>query len=134
MLSLVFTPAPVTRPWDPFIFDPALCPSPAMLALVIPVGTAYNGQLDIYEPDGEAVTVTASKITVDVTPVTVKDSTDVLGLAVTHTFSWSWSPAASDIGLHYVNVEVADPHGAKDARTLVLLIKVNSPPVITGCR
>jgi len=134
MLSLVFTPAPVTRPGDPFIFDPALCPSPAMLALVIPVGTAYNGQLDIYEPDGEDVTVTASKIAINASPITLKDPSDPLGLAVEHTFDWSWSPVTTDIGLHYINVEVADPHGAKDARTLVLLIKVNSPPVITGCR
>ena len=105
-----------------------------MVAVVIPVGTVYNRELDGYEPDGEDVVVTANKITVDVVPVTVKDNTDPLGLAVTHTFSWSWSPVEDDIGLHYVEVEVSDPHGAKDARTMVLLIKVNSPPVITGCR
>ena len=132
--ALMFTPAPVVQPGDPFIFDPAQCPSPAMKTVVIQIGTTYSGELDVYEPDGEAVTVTASKISVDGTPITVKDTTDPLGLAVTHTFSWSWSPTTDDIGLHYVNVEVSDPHGAKDARTLVLLIKVNSPPVITGCR
>ena len=134
MCTLIFTPAPVLSPGDPFIFDPALCPSPAMLAVVVPVGSTYAGKLDVYEPDGEDVTVLASRIAVDSIPTTVSDPADPLGLAVTHTFSWSYSPVTDDIGLHYVEVEVADPHGAKDARTLVLLIKVNSPPVITGCR
>ena len=134
MCSLTFVPAPVVQPGDPFIFDPALCPSPAMKALVIAVGSTYNGQLDVYEPDGEMVTVTASKITINASPITLKDPADPLGLAVEHTFDWYWTPTTADIGLHYVNVEVSDPHGAKDARTIVLLIKVNSPPVITGCR
>ncbi|MCJ7482647.1 MAG: hypothetical protein MUO31_06750 [Thermodesulfovibrionales bacterium] len=131
---LTFVPTPVVVPGDPFIFDPALCPSPAMLAVVVPVGGSYAGSLDVYERDGEGVVVTASKITVDSVPITIKDSTDPLGLAVIHTFNWGWAPTIDDIGLHYINVVVSDPLGAKDARTLVLLIKVNSPPVIVGCR
>lgn len=131
---LTFTPAPVVVPGVPFIFDPNSCPSDAMLAVIIPVGTAYAGSLDVYEADGEAVVVTASDITIDAVPITIKDPNDPLGLAVTHTFNWGWTPVSADIGLHYIDVEVADPHGAKDSRTLVLLIKVNSPPVITGCR
>jgi len=130
----MFTPAPVVLPGDPFVFDPNQCLSPPMLAVAIPVGSTYDGQLEVYEPDGEPVTVLANKITVVGEPVTVKDVGDPLGLAVIHTFTWSWSPAAADIGLHYINVNVADPHGASDVRTLVLLIKVNQPPVIVGCR
>lgn len=131
---LMFTPAPVVLSGDPFIFDPSQCPSSPMLAVVIPVGVEYSGQLEVYEPDGEPVTIVADKVTVNSVPITVSDANDPLGLAVTHTFTWSWSPTVVDIGLHYINVNVADPLGASDDRTLVLLIKVNQPPVIVGCR
>lgn len=131
---LMFTPAPVIAPGNPFTFDPNQCPSPVMLAVVIPVGTTHSGELEVYEPDGELVTVLVDKVTVSSVPTTVKDPNDPLGLAVTHTFAWDWSPTTADIGLHYINVNVADPHSASDDRTMVLLIKVNQPPVIVGCR
>ena len=133
MSVIMFTPAPVIQPGDPFNWDINSCLSLPMKALIIPVGTTYAGSLEVYEPDGESVTVLANKITVDVMPITVKDNADPLGLAVTHTFNWGWTPTADDIGVHYINVEVSDPFGASDARTIVLLIKVNQPPVITGC-
>jgi len=144
LAAVMFAPAPVIQPGDPFVFDPNHCPSPAMLAVVIPVGVPYSGQLEVYEPDGELVTVVVSEdtgngvpvsqITVDDIPVTVKDTDDPLGLAVIHTFTWDWTPTMADIGLHYINVNVVDPHGAADDRTIVLLVKVNQPPIITGCR
>ena len=133
MMALMFTPAPVIDPGDPFNWDVNNCLSPPMKALIIPVGTTYAGSLDVYEPDGEDVVVMANKITVDAIPITVKDNTDPLGLAVTHTFNWGWTPTTADIGVHYINIQVSDPLGASDARTIVLLIKVNQPPVITGC-
>ena len=134
MAAMMFTPAPVILPGDPFNWDPASCPSSPMRALIIPVGTTYAGSLEVYEPDGESVTVLANKITVDAIPITTKDPADPLGLAVTHTFNWGWTPAMADVGVHYINVQVSDPLGASDARTIVLLIKVNQPPVIIGCR
>ena len=76
---LMFTPAPEVLPGDPFIFDANQCLSSPMLAILIPVGGIHNGQLDVYEPDGELVTVLADKITVDEAPVTIKDIDDPLG-------------------------------------------------------
>ena len=132
--SLLFVPAPVVDSGDPFIFDPNECDSPVMGAFVIPMGVTKTGILEVYEPDGEDVVVTAGKIVVSSVPTTVKDGDDPLGLAVIHTFGWSWTPGEGDLGLHYVTVKVEDSHGASDERTLVLLIKVNKPPVIVGCR
>lgn len=134
VLLLSYTPAPVVQPGDPFVFDPNSCPSPAMGAFVVPVGTTYNGEFDVYESDGENVTVTADKIRIGQFPVTVNDPNDPLGLAVKHTYKWWWSPQIADVGLHYVNVTVTDIYNAKDERTIVLLAKENKPPVFTGCR
>ena len=132
---LMFAPAPIIQPGEPFIFDPNQCPSPPMRALVIPPGFTYVGELDVYDGDGDPVTISANKITVALQPKTsVKDPNDVLGLAVLHTFDWSWTPTLVDVGIHYIDIGISDPHEPGQSRTIVLLIKINQPPVIISCR
>jgi len=135
---LMFTPAPEVLPGDPFIFDPAMCSSPAMLAVVIPVGVTHNGELDVGEEDGEDITFVTSMITIDPIGVTVPDTSDSrFPNAVLHTHKWTWTPDIADVGLNYINVKVMDSWGASDPnsiRTIVVLVKVNQPPVIVGCR
>lgn len=143
--ALVFgyepTPAPPLDPNDvPFVYDPNLCPSEPISALVLPVGIGYIGQLKVTEPDGEPVSIIFSKsgdeasgIVVDEVPYyDIKDPNDDLGMARKYHFNWYWTPDV--LGVHYVNVRVSDPYGAVDERTMVILVKENQPPVITGCR
>lgn len=137
VLSLSFPPSPypVLLPENaPFAFDPAQCTTPAMFAVVIPVGRTYNGQFDVSCEDGDSVVVTANKITIDAVPSTIVDPGDPKKVARIHTYNWSWTPTALDVGEHYVNVVVTDPDGMQDARTIALYIIIPTPPVITGCR
>jgi len=135
---LMFTPAPEINPGEPFVFDPALCPSSAMLAVIIPVGVTHNGELDVGEEDGESITFATSLITIDPIGVTVLDTSDPrFPNAVVHTHKWTWTPDITNVGLNYINVKVMDSWGASDPnsiRTIVVLVKVNRPPVIVGCR
>lgn len=132
------TPAPPLNPNDvPFIYDPNQCPSEPMIALIIRVGSAHVGEIEVTEPDGEPVTISLlpGDITVDAIPYyDVKDPNDPLGMARIYRFNWRWTPAIADAGLHYVNVRVSDQYDAFDERTMIILVKENRPPVITGCR
>jgi len=136
------TPSPPLDPNDvPFIYDPNQCLSEPMIALIIRIGSAHVGEIKVIEPDGDPVTVSLmtgdneSGIIVDSNPFyNVKDPNDPLGIARIYRFTWRWTPAMDDEGLHYVNVRVSDQYDAFDERTMIVLVKENRPPVITGCR
>ena len=132
------TPSPPLDPNDvPFIYDPNLCVNEPMAALIIRVGSAHVGEIKVNEPDGDPVVVRlfSEDATVGSTPYyDVKDPNDPLGMGRIYHFQWSWAPTASDVGLHYISVRVSDPYGAFDERTIIVLVKENRPPVITGCR
>lgn len=132
------TPAPPLDPNDaPFIYDPNQCLSEPMIALIIRVGETHTGEIKITEPDGDPVT-----ISLDVNDVIVssypyydaKDPNDPLGMARIYHYEWSWTPTIDDVGLHYINIRVSDQYDAFDERTMIVLVKENQPPVITGCR
>lgn len=131
-------PSPSLDPNDVlFIYDPNLCLSEPMIALIIQVGSTHVGEIKVNEPDGDPVTVTldVNDIVVGSSPYyDVKDPNDPLGMGRIYCFQWSWTPTVSDIGLHYVNVKVSDQYDAFDERTMIVLIKENQPPVITGCK
>ena len=141
-VSISYEPhrAPVLNPADAvFPFDPNLCPSPAIRAVVIYVGVTYNGQMVVTEPEGEKVKFTAAKITIYPNPVSSvidandQDPTD--GLAMIFTYDWSWTPTLADAGINYINVKVADPIGGpkhEDERTFVLLVVENLGPAFTN--
>ena len=142
LCTLVFgyqpPPAPSLDPNDaPFIYDPNQCLSEPMIALIIRIGDTHNGEIEVTEPDGDPVTITldVNNITVDTVPYyNEKDPNDPLGMARIYRYEWSWTPTVDDIGLHYVNVKVSDPYNAFNERTMIILVKENRPPVITGCR
>ena len=116
----------------PFTYDPNQCSSEPMIALIIRVG-----EMKVTEPDGEPVTVTldVNGVTVEIEPYyDVKDPNDELGMARLYRFAWQWTPTIYDKGLHYINIRVSDPYEAFDERTMIILVKENQPPVITGCR
>ena len=135
-----YQPAP-SPPLDPnnvpFIYDPNQCLSEPMIALVIRVGTTHTGEIKVNEPDGDPVTITldVNDIVINTYPYyDVKDPNDPLGMARIYRYEWNWTPTINDAGLHYVNVKVSDPYDAYDERTMIVLVKENRPPVITGCR
>jgi len=139
------TPAP---PLDdaPFTYDPNQCLSEPMLALIIRVGSTHTGELKVTERDADPVLITFDIIDIrvplsDVTPGyskisrSEKDPDDPCGMSMIQYYEWSWTPGVSDIGLHYVNVKVCDGYlDGLDERTIIILVKENRPPVITGCR
>ena len=135
-------PSPPLDPNDvPFIYDPNQCPSDPMIALIIQIGSTYIGEIKVTEPDGDPVTISLitgdedSGIIIESDPFyDVKDPNDELGMARIYRFEWRWMPTIYDIGLHYVNVRVSDQYDAFDERTMIVLVKENRPPVITGCR
>lgn len=137
------TPSPPLDPNDvPFIYEPNQCPSEPMIALIIRVGMVHTGEIKVNEPDGDPVTVSFDPNEIEIPSYggysipfyDVKDPNDSLGMARIYHFEWSWTPTESNIGLHYINVRVADQYGAFDERTMIVLVKENRPPVITGCR
>ena len=132
------TPSPPLDPNDvPFIYDPNQCLSEPMIALIIRVGSTHVGEIKVNEPDGDPVTITldVNDIVVGSSPYyDVKDPNDPLGMGRIYRFQWSWTPTVNNVGLHYVNVKVADSYDAYDERTMIVLVKENRPPVITGCR
>ena len=142
MFSYQPTPSPPLDPNDvPFIYDPNQCPSEPMIALIIRVGSAHVGEIKVTEPDGDPVTISLmngdseSGIIVDSNPYyNEKDPNDPLGMARIYRFTWRWTPAIDDAGLHYINVRVSDQYYAFDERTMIVLVKENRPPVITGCK
>lgn len=130
------TPAPPVDPNEsPFIFDPNQCVSVPMVALIIQAGSTHIGEIKVIEPDGDVVTITANNIMIDSIPFhNAKDPNDVLGLGRIYHFRWEWVTTIDDIGLHYINIRVSDNYNAFDERTMVILVKENRPPVITGCK
>ena len=136
------TPSPPLDPNDvPFIYDPNQCPSDPMIALIIKVGSTHIGQIKVNEPDGDPVTISLitgdedSGIIIESDPFyDAKDPNDPLKMGRIYRFEWQWTPTINDIGLHYINVRVSDQYDAFDERTMIILVKENQPPVITGCR
>jgi len=136
LLSYQPTPAP-SLDYVPFAYDPNQCLSEPMIALIIRVGATHTGEIKVTEPDGDPVTITldVNDIVVNSTPYyDAKDPNDPLGMARIYRYEWSWTPTLNDVGLHYVNVKVSDQYEAFDERTMIVLVKENQPPVITGCR
>jgi len=131
----MFTPAPVVLPGDPFIFDPALCPSSAMLAVVVRPGVPYHGEIDAYDKDANVIIfTTSSRIVVDPNPISeIKDPNDPLGLCVKRTYKYIYTPPATE-GIENENVGVKDKDSIGLNRTIVFLVKIPEPPVIVGCR
>ena len=131
------TPAPPLDPNDvPFIYDPNQCPSEPIVGLIIRVGSAHVGEFKVTDEDGDPVTITLTPddLTVDAVPFyNEKDPNDPLGMARIYRFTWRWTPTIAEAGLHYVNVHVSDQYGAGIPRTMIILVKENRPPVITGC-
>ena len=138
ILCALMQPAPPLGPNDvPFVYDPNQCLSEPMAALIIPVGSTHTGEIKVTEPDGDPVTIILSdeNITVDTEPFyDIKDPNDELGMARIYRYAWQWTPTIYDKGLHYINVRVSDPYEAFDERTMIILVKENQPPVITGCK
>lgn len=142
MLLFSYEPAP-SPPLDPndvpFIYDPNQCLSEPMIALIIRVGELHTGELKVTEPDGDPVTIIldVNNVIVGSIPTSVvKDPNDPEGIAIIYYYEWSWAPTAADVGLHYINIYVTDPYTVdnSDERTMIILVKENRPPVITGCR
>ena len=120
---LMVNPAPVVPP-DGVSFDPNDMPSPVMGVYEIYTNTPVTGYIDIYEPEGEAVTVTS-----DGGLVLSQESHDA------NDYVYKWTYIQSVAGIYPVNVKVTDASGNEDNRTIVFgVIKKNLPPVITGCR
>jgi len=139
-LSFGYQPTPAP-PLDPnevsFVYDPNQCLSEPIMALIIRVGEVHIGELKVTEPDGDPVTFILSNenITIDAEPYyDVKDPNDELGMARIYRFAWQWTPGSYEVGLHYINVRVCDPYEAFDERTMIILVKDNQAPVITGCK
>jgi len=140
--SLVFgyqpTPASVLDPNDvPFIYDINQCSSEPIVALIIPVGLVSTGNIEIIEPDGDSVYISlgyGTGITIASEPYyNEKDPNDPLGMARIYRYEWNWTPTSENIGLHYINIHVSDQYEAFDERTMIILVKENKAPVITGC-
>lgn len=147
-----YQPAPIP-PLDPndvpFVYDPNQCPSEPMIALVIRVNSTHVGDIRVTEEDGDPVLV--SLVVGSVSGIEVpyvddkgfsiptsdkKDPNDPSGMARIYHFQWQWTPTIDDVGLHYINVYVDDQYlyNNFDERTMIILVKENRPPVITGCR
>lgn len=137
-MLFAYSPTPAPPLSDaPFIYDPNQCLSEPMIALIIRVGETYGGEIKITEPDGDPVTISLdfNDIVVNSTPYyNIKDPNDPLGMARIYLYEWSWTPTVDNMGLHYINVRVSDQYSAFDERTMIILVKENRPPVITGCR
>ena len=122
----------------PFTYDPNQCLSEPMASLIIRVGETHVGEIKVTEPDGDPVTISLSNenIAIDAEPFyDAKDPNDNEGIARIYRFAWQWTPSIYEVGLHYVNVRASDPYGYPfDERTMIILVKENQAPVITGCR
>jgi len=120
---LMVNPAPVVPP-DGVTFDPNDMPSPVMGVYEVYIDTPTTGYIDIYEPEGESITVTS-----DGGLILSEYSHDA------NDYVYKWTYVNSVAGIYGVNVKVLDPSGNEDNRTIVFgVIKKNQPPVITGCR
>ena len=120
---LMVNPAPVIPP-DGVSFDPNDMPSSVMGVYEVYIDTPITGYIDIYEPEGETVTVTS-----DGCLVLSQEFHDA------NNYTYKWTYIQSVAGVYAVNVKVLDPSGNEDNRTIVFgVMKKNKPPVITGCR
>ena len=120
-----------------FNYDPNLCLSEPFGYAVIPAGTTYENHFKVIEPEGEPVTIsvtTGQNIVIEPKPYyKLYDPNDSLAISRIYRYRWHWTTTRNDIGLHYVNIRVADPRGAYDERTFLVLVKANHPPAIMGC-
>jgi hypothetical protein len=129
--ALTFIPAPEIQPGDPFDFDPALCPSSPVKAIIVRTNVVYNGEIDAYDKDGDDITFVTNKIVIDPNYVNeVADPNDPQSKKRTYKYTYL---AVVD-GLHYENVAIADKYESGQPRTIVFLSVTNTPPVISGCR
>jgi hypothetical protein len=125
-LTLDQTP---TLDWEtvPFDYDSNLCIGEPLGYAVIPAGTTYEGHFKVTEFDGDPVTVsitTDQDIVVESRPYfDLYDPNDSFGIRKIYRYHWRWATTYDDIGLHYVNVRAADPKGAYDERTFLVLVK-----------
>ena len=120
---LLVNPAPVVPP-DGVTFDPNDMPYPVMGVYEVYIDTPITGYIDIYEPEGESITVTS-----DGGLILSEYSHDA------NDYVYKWTYVNSVAGIYGVNVKVLDPSGNEDNRTIVFgVLKKNKPPVITGCR
>lgn len=83
------------------------------------VGTAYTYAVAVSDPDGDAVTITASSIPAWLTLTDNGDGTATL----------SGTPAAGDVGEHDVVLQAADEDGATAEQTFAITVEqAPSPP------
>jgi len=122
-----YEPAPVVEP-DGVDFDPNLAPSPVIAAYQVYVGDLLADRICIVEPDKDDITLTAPLITIGVrTQIVYSDY-------IEYKYNWSYEPNEAEIGLHYVDLEARDEHGATSNATIVIEVLINHPPVFIGCR
>jgi len=130
VLFLSVVPAPVVPPSSEINFDPNDAPSPVMASYIINAGETLTGQIDVVEPESEAITISANPDILSIVNITDSNTPD----GKLYTCDWSYSPTAADNGFQYINIRVTDQAGNQDNRTIVFKVIYNKPPVITGCR
>lgn len=120
-----------------FNYDHNLCLSEPFGYAIIPVGSTYENNFMVTEPEGEPVTISVTSgqnIVIEPKPYFNRyDPNDSLGISRIYRYRWHWTTTRNDIGLHYVNFRVTDPRGAYDERTFLILVKEVQPSPIMGC-
>ena len=121
-----YEPAPAVEP-DGVSFDPNLAPN-CIAAYQVYVGDILADRICIAEPDKDEITLTAPLITIG------SRTQIVYGDYIEYVYNFSYEPNEADIGLHYVDLEASDEHGATSNATIVIEVLINHPPVFIGCR
>ena len=128
--GLLYTPAPEVPcdgRWD------ANVPAYSVMGYTeIRIGEIYHGLIEVAEPDGDSITVTASEnyITIDPNYTFVIDPNDSTGRAKIYTVNYTVTPNLDLIGIHYADFHISDDYGGIDNRTKVFSFFENHNPVI----